>query len=191
MTRDRLFGSDVPVMAWCREKGKTGELPAFSEECGVVQTDVDAFWHRYRTCVDGMGTRELQVFMELEWKTRGGELTSSQADTYRKKHAMIVPRMQWHGQCLINFGVTVVRLSGTRPDDSAWIKWGRFVRESQTEIAWSDISVDQLLKLMRFDLHPNTFSEQPFRRHHKTRKLQVVEKSALGFDVERELINRS
>ena len=66
MTRDRLFGSDIPLMAWCREKGKTGELPAYSQECGLVQTDVDAFWHRYKTCVDSLGTRDLQVFMEIE-----------------------------------------------------------------------------------------------------------------------------
>jgi hypothetical protein len=191
MTRDRLFGSDIPLMAWCREKGKTGELPSYSEECGLVQTDVDAFWHRYKTCVDSLGTRDLQVFMEIECKTRGGSLTDSQADTYRKKHAMIQPQLKWHGQQLINFGVSVVRISGTTPDDSEWIKWGRFIRGKASGMKEEAISVDQLLKLMRFDMHPDTFNERPFRRHHKTRKFQVVETSALGFDVERELVNRS
>lgn len=191
MTRDRLFGSDIPLMAWCREKGKTGELPAYSNECGLVQTDVDAFWHRYKTCIDTLGTRDLQVMMEIEWKTRGGSLTDSQSDTYRKKHAMIVPSLKWHGQELKNFGVTVVRLSGTTPDDSASIMWGRFIRGRASGMNWTDISVDQLLQLMRFDLHPDTFNPHPFRRHHKTRQFQVVEKSALGFEVEREIVQRS
>jgi len=191
MTRDRLFGSDVPLQAWCREKGRTGELPAYSEECGLVQTDVDAFWHRYKTCVDSLGTRDLQVFNEIEWKTRGGNLTASQEDTYRKKHAMILPCLKWQGQELVNFGVTVVRLSDTTPDDSEWIKWGRFIRGKQTGMDWKDITVQQLLKLMRFDMHPDTFNAKPFRRHHKTKKFNVVEKSLLGFDVERELIHRS
>jgi hypothetical protein len=191
MTRDRLFGSDVPLMAWCREKGKTGELPAYSEECGLVQTDVDAFWHRYKTCIDKMGTRNLQVMMEIEWKTRGGSLTDSQEDTYRKKHAMILPSLKYHGQELKNFGVTVVCLSGTTPEDSKSIKWGRFIRGRASGMKWTEISVDQLLKLMRFDMHPDSMNDNPFRRHHKTHKFQMVEKSALGFEVERELTHRS
>lgn len=191
MTRDRLFGSDIPLMAWCREKAKTGELPAYSEECGLVQTDVDAFWHRYKTCLDGSGTRELQVLMEIEWKTRGGNLTDSQEDTYRKKHAMIIPSLKWHGQELKHFGVSIVRLSGTTPDSSEWIKWGRFIRGSVGGINWTDITVRQLLKLMRFDIHPDTMNPKPFRRHHKTGVTQIVEKSALGFEVQRDLVKRS
>jgi hypothetical protein len=191
MTRDRLFGSDIPLMAWCREKGKTGELPANAEDCGVVQTDVDSFWHRYKTCVDAISSRELQVFMEIEWKTRGGSLTASQEDTYRKKHATVIPRLKFFGQDLVNFGVSVVRLSGTTPDDSEWIKWGRFIRGKQSGMVWKDINVDELLKLIRFDMHPDKFNKRPFRRHHKIEGFKVVEKSALGFEVERELIHRS
>jgi hypothetical protein len=191
MTRDRLFGSDVPLMAWCRQKGNTGELPAYSEQCGIVQTDVDAFWHRYKTCVDKLGTRDLQVFMEIEWKTRGGNLTASQEDTYRKKHAMIMPRLKWQGQDLVNFGVTVVRISGETPDDCEWLKWGRFVRGAASGITWTDISVDQLLQLMRFDIHPDTMNNDPFRRHHSTKRFQVIEKTPLGFEAERALVIKS
>ena len=191
MVRDRLFGSDVPLMAWCREKGKTGELPAYSDECGIVQMDVDAFWHRYKTCVDNIGTRELQVFMEIEWKTRGGTLTTSQEDTYRKKHAMILHSLNWHGQQLVNFGITIVRISGMTPDNSGEIYWGRFDNNGQNKIKWTRIAIIELLKLMRFDMHPDTFNEDPFRRHHKTRKYKIMEKCELGFTVERELTQKS
>lgn len=191
MTRDRLFGSDVAVMSWCREKARTGELPAYSEECGVVQTDVDAYWHRYKTCVDRIGTRELQLFMEIEWKTRGGELTKSQEDTYRKKHATTLPMLRWHGQELRNYGIAVVRLSGTTPDDSEWIKWGRFIGGQVSGVIWSQITVDQLIQLIRFDLHPDTLKQNTFRRHHKTGVIHTIEKSDLGFEVVREIVQRS
>jgi hypothetical protein len=191
MTRDRLFGSDLPLMAWCREKGKTGELPSYSEECGIVQSDVDAFWHRYKTFVDNTGTRELQVMMEIEWKTRGANLTASQLDTYRKKHAMIVPSLKWHGQELKNYGVSVVRLSGVTPENSDFILWGRFARDSDCEMKYTVINVEQLLKLMRFDLHPDNMHPNPFRRHHKTRTFMEVENCPLGFEIARQIVQRS
>ncbi len=157
----------------------------------MVQNDVDAFWHRYKTCIDNLGTRELQVFMEIEWKTRSGMLTDSQADTYRKKHAMMMPHLRWNNQQLVNFGVTIVSISGTTPDNSEVIKWGRFAKNEETAINWTKITVDELLKLMRFDMHPDTFNDDPFRRHHKTRKYKMIEKCELGFEVEREFVHRS
>ena len=188
MTRDRLFGSDVPFMAWCRS---CKLLPSWSPDCGWVQTDVDTFIHRYLTCIDKQGTREVQPMMELEVKTQGGDLTNSQVDTYRKKHATTMPHLKWRGQTLVNYGVSFVRMDGTSPEDSTWIKWGRFNRSSLQEIVWHDIEFDQLIQLMRFELNPDTLSTNSFRRHHKTRKVLVVEKTALGFVAERELTTRS
>lgn len=188
MTRDRLFGSDVPFMAWCRS---CSLLPSWSPDCGWVQTDVDTFIHRYLTCVDRQGTREVQPMMELEVKTRSGNLTDSQVDTYRKKHATTIPLLKWNGQTLINYGVSFVRLEGSSPADSAWIKWGRFKRSSLVEISWNDISIDQLIKLMRFELHPDTLCASSYRRHHKTAKVMVCEETPLGFVAERELTTRS
>lgn len=188
MTRDRLFGSDVPFMAWCRS---CSLLPSWSPDCGWVQTDVDTFIHRYLTCVDKQGTREVQPMMELEVKTRSGNLTDSQVDTYRKKHATTIPHLKWNGQTLINYGVSFVRLEGSSPADSVWIKWGRFKRSSLVEISWNDISIEQLIKLMRFELHPDTLCASSYRRHHKTAKVMVSEETPLGFVAERELTTRS
>jgi hypothetical protein len=188
VTRDRLFGSDVPFMAWCRS---CSLLPSWSPDCGWVQTDVDTFIHRYLTCVDKQGTREVQPMMELEVKTRSGNLTDSQVDTYRKKHATTIPLLKWNWQTLINYGVSFVCLEGSSPADSAWIKWGRFKRSSLVEISWNDISIDQLIKLMRFELHPDTLCASSYRRHHKTAKVMVCEETPLGFVAERELTTRS
>lgn len=188
MTRDRIFGSDVPFMAWCRS---CGALPSWSSECGWVQTDVDTFVHRYLTCVDRQGTRDVQPMMEIEVKTRSGNLTQSQLDTYRKKHATTIPHLKWNGQTLVNYGVSFVRMDGTTPTDSQWLKWGRFTRSSAFDVAWHDINVDQLVQLLRFDLNPNTLAANSFRRHHATRKVLISEATPLGFVAERELVTRS
>jgi hypothetical protein len=188
MTRDRMFGSDVPFMAWCRS---CSLLPSSSQDCGWVQTDVDTFVHRYLTCVDKMGTREVQPMMEVEIKTRSGGLRDSQIDTYRKKHATIIPNLRWNGQTLVNYGVSFVCMDGTTPTDSTWIKWGRFRRTLACEIAWHEITLDQLIQLLRFDLNPDTLAANTFRRHHKTRSVVVCEETPLGFVAERHLVKRS
>ncbi len=188
MTRDRLFGSDVPFMSWCRS---CDLLPSWSTDCGWVQTDVDSFIHRYLTCVDSQGTREVQPMMEIEVKTRSGNLTSSQVDTYRKKHATTIPHLKWKGQTLVNYGVSFVRMDGSSPADSQWLMWGRFKPSACFDVVWHDINIAQLIRLLRFELHPETLAENTFRRHHKTRSIVVAEATALGFVAERELVTRS
>jgi hypothetical protein len=188
MTRDRLFGSDAPFMSWCRS---CKLLPSWSADCGWVQTDVDSFIHRYLTCVDRQGTREVQPMMEIEVKTRSGNLTASQIDTYRKKHATTIPHLKWNGQWLVNYGVSFVRMDGTSPVDSQSMMWGRFKRSSLTEIAWHEIVLEQLIDLLRFELNPDTLAKNSFRRHHKTRKVLVCEETPLGFIADRELTARS
>jgi len=188
MTRERLFGSDVSFMAWCRS---CELLPSWSKECGWVQTDVDTFIHRYLACVDNQGTREVQPMMELEVKTRSGSLTASQVDTYRKKHATTIQHLRWNGQTLVNYGVSFLRMNGTNPVDSTMMTWGRFKRPSLAEIIWREIILEQLIKLMRFELHPDTLAEHSFRRHHKTQSVLVAEEMPLGFIAEREVITRS
>lgn len=191
MTRDRVYGSDTPFLAWCRAKGKTGELPSFSSDCGVVVTDVDCTIHRYMSAVDRQGTRELQVLMEIETKTRGAEPTASQIDTYRKKHATTLPHLKWNGQTIVNRGVSVLIFSHTGPSDSPTIQWWRFKRGNTTEIVKNEISVEQLLQLLRCDINPDTLQPNPYRRHHKTSSITTTEVSALGFQVQRHIITRS
>jgi hypothetical protein len=188
VTRDRLFGSDVPFMQFVRQ---CDLLPSYSQDCGWVQTDVDSFIHRYLNRVDKQGTREVQCMMEIEVKTRQGNLTDSQIDTYRKKHATIIPFLKWNRQLLFNYGVSFVRMDGTSPADSQWMKWGRFKRVCTFEIEWRDICLEQLISLLRFDLNPDTLLENKFRRHHKTSTVVVAEQTPLGFVAERDVVNRS
>jgi hypothetical protein len=143
------------------------------------------------TSVDNQGTREVQAMMETEVKTRSGNLTQSQVDTYRKKHAMTMPYLQFRGQAIFNYGVSFVRMDRTSPLDSTTLEWGRFNRHSDFQIIWKNIACEQLIKLMRFELNPDTLLANSYRRHHKTRKVLLSEEMPLGFVAERELIARS
>jgi hypothetical protein len=129
--------------------------------------------------------------IELEVKTRGGSLTDSQRDTYRKKQATTLKAIKWRGQTLRNFGVAVVRMSGTTPLDSEWIKWCRFDMSRDGFLVEKEVSLEQLVRLVRFDIHPDTLTEQPFRRHHKTNTTIANENCPLGFSVEKPIVTRS
>lgn len=189
MTRERIFGCDVPFMAWMRANPR---LASYSIESGIVQTDVDTTIHRYLTAVDKKGRRQIQSLMELEVKTRGGDLTKSQLDTYRKKHATTITGkvVDVWGSNVRNFGVSVLKFSGISPDDSEKIEWGRF--DKKLIMKYRIITKEFLEELLLFELHPDTFEKQLFRRHHKTCELIIEEHSPLlGCSIPRRVIHRS
>lgn len=188
MARDRIYGSDVPFMAWCRSNS---DLPAFSRDCGWVQTDVDTFVHRYITSVDSQGTRDLQCMMEIEVKTRSGMPSWSQEDTLRKKHLTTKPEVRINGQLVKNMGVTIVSMDGVTPDDSETITWCRFEQEPPHRLKKMEVSVQQFSELIKFELHPDTLNSKPFRRHHSTRRYVEMTTAPLGFEVEMNIVERS
>lgn len=185
MARDRMFGSDVPFCDWMR---RNKDLPAFSNTCGFVATDVDLFIHRYLSAVDGKGTREIQAMMHLEVKTRGGVPSQSQLDTLYKIDACRRDASV-DGQTIRHFGVSIVLLSGLTPDDSQ-IRWGRFVTVRRVPV-YRPITPRQLIQLMRFDIHPDNFDSRPFRRHHCTRTIMQVVRTPLGFECDEAIVKSS
>lgn len=190
--RQRMFGSDTPFCAWLRRQQK--ELPSYSETCGFVASDNDVHIHRYMTEVDGRGTREIQALMFLEIKTRGGKVHDSQRDTLVKLHACLGKcKIEFDGQAIRHFGVSFIFLSGTDPDDSETIHWGRFDPrdESSRVIRGKKITKEKLLKLLRFELHPDNLEPRPFRRHHKTTQIVELVKTPLGFVCEEIVTKRS
>lgn len=188
MARDRIYGEDVAFMSWCRSHP---ELPSFSKDCGWVQTDVDTVVHRYMTAIDGQGTRDLQCMMEIEVKTRSGMPSPSQEDTLRKKHLCTKTEIFVNGQTVKNFGVTVVSMDGTTPEDSHCIEWCRFDETPPHALKRTSVSVQQFVDLIRFDRHPDTLETKPFRRHHATRSFVELTKVPLGWVEERLIVSRS
>jgi hypothetical protein len=182
MIRERVFGTDPDFCAWLRRQNK--ELPSYSKNVGFVASDVDLILHRYLTAVDGIGTREIQALMMIEVKTRNGKPTPSQQDTLHKLNAVSCCSKTIGGKLIRNFGVSILILSGTDPDNSKTIQWGRF-KQVTGEVYYREINLFQLFKLLKFELHPDSLTNQPFRRHHKTAEIRVIEKVPLGFHVER------
>lgn len=187
MTRQRIYGSDVPFMGWAR---RCELLPSISLDCGVVLTDVDCFVHRYLTSVDRLGTRDVQAMMEIEVKSRNGRLTDSQADTYRKKHITVRKCSSIDGQAVFNYGVGILRMSGTDPDNSDQMQWGRFMSRDG-RLNWQTIDLASLISLMRFEIDPDSLKPLRFRRHHHRREYDIIEKTPLGFSVSRKIIHGS
>jgi len=163
------------------------DLPAISPDCGFVANDCDVIIHRYLTCYDGIGSREIQAMMDIETKTRGAFPSRGQLDTLYKRDLFKGKKIT-NDQYIRFFGVFVLVMSGTSPDDSIWMKWRRF-RDRKLQV--HAINMAQLIQLLRFEIDPRNFVRQPFRRHHKTRSWMERIKVPLGFEVEMEFIKRS
>lgn len=192
MTRERMYGSDTDFCAWMRA---CKELPSYSKDFGFVASDNDLTIHRYLTSKDAVGTREVQGIMQVEVKTRRGKPSGSQADTLSKLNLFSGDRTVC-GVSVRFFGVFVLVLSGTSPDDSTHMWWGAISRNKFTsdasQFSWQPIALSQLIEILRFDCHPRNISDKtPFRRHHQTRQFIETETMPLGFDAERVVTHRS
>ncbi len=190
MVRQRVFGSDVDFMNWLRSHDEL--FPSSNAHDAYVATDVDFFWHQYMTKVDVQGTRDIQAMMMIEVKTRGGNPTAAQLDTLFKIHiAMTAKRsLKVRNRVVRNLGVAILKLSGTCPDDSDNLWWGRF--NADGELKWQVITFKQLVQLLQFALHPDNLNNKtPFRRHHKVGYYIAKERTPLGFEIDKVVTVRS
>jgi hypothetical protein len=179
-TKSRVYGEDSPYLRWVRGNKN---LPSRSGIAWIGVQDVDCLIHEFMTRVDRVGTRELQAFMFQEAKTRNGEPDSSQRDTWWKIHRMMtgVGTLLLDCQTLWFYGVSVVSFSGTYPDDSDKIRWGRY--DDIGNIRFRSITTEQLTLLNRFDLDPDTLKKIDYRRHHKTQVFAIQTVAELGFPI--------
>jgi len=116
--------------------------------------------------------------MFVEFKSRGAQLSESQRDTMNmvgeifrndrdtptkraKRRIAEVPN-EVYSTILKRkvgvkaFGYHLVRLSGPTPDDSAEIFWDK-----------KAVNPEMLVKLLRFDLNPDSLNPMDWRIHHK------------------------
>lgn len=192
MVRERMYGSDTEFCAWMR---RCKELPSYSRDFGFVASDNDITIHRYITSVDGVGTREVQGIMQIEIKTRKGKPSESQTDTLTKLNLFNGDR-RVGGVSIRFFGVFVLVLSGTSPDDSDAMWWAappkdRFFKDAAM-MRITEINYQMLIDILRFERHPRNLNDrQPFRRHHKTSLFVETETTPLGFEVDKLITKRS
>jgi hypothetical protein len=127
--------------------------------------------------------------MILEVKTRNGEPRFAQLDSMYLQHEFSKGRMRKGIMTIAHHGVSFLSLSGTTPDNSALMRWGRFGEKKA--INWRPVDRSTLESLLLFNLHPDNFSPNPYRRHHKTSTLEQVVTFPLGFSSPVTLVSRS
>jgi len=158
--------------------------PGIESRDGFVVYDCDFIIHRYKTYTDKKTklSRELQCIMIVEVKTYGAVASLSQKDTLwtisqflrnRRKTKQKKTEIQADNppakirSLVLNrdievraYGVHTLTFEKTGPQNSKWIKWdGKKI-----------ITEKQLIKLLRFDLDPDTLRKIDFRRHHARSK---------------------
>jgi len=169
-TAETLFGR------WIRN------CKSLDSRLGYSVSDQDYWIHRYKTNTDSIGTREFQLLMLVEIKTFGTELSDAQTDTLHMANQLMRNRMQTPtkdlryqaGEAPLEvysamlrrvvqmraYGMHVLTFSHLGPDDSEWMTWDR-----------QQITEDQLIALLRFDLDPDTLGPLDLRRHHAPRSI--------------------
>ena len=182
MTRDRIYGEDTEFSAWLRKQER---IPSSV----VSVSDCDYVIHRYKQPVDGLGTRDLQAMMILEVKTRNGEPRFAQLDSMYLQHEFSKGQMRKKSTTVVHHGVSFLSLSGTTPDNSSRMRLGRFGEEKA--INWRPVDGQTLESLLLFNLHPDSLTPNPYRRHHKTNTFQEMMSFPLGFSAPVTIITRS
>lgn len=153
--------------AWLR--GHPG-LDSIKNRLAITDSD---FWiHQYRRPIDRIGARHVDNILLLELKTHGRDVPFAQRDTLwlidqlrrqlckgpgnRRRHVLCngprgeQRRVRW-------FGVHVLVLSGSSPDNSS-------------EMFWNGQRIDQdtLVSVLRFDNDPDQITKSlEYRRHHR------------------------
>jgi hypothetical protein len=160
---------------WIRENADLDSADGYSV------SDQDYWIHKYKT--DDRG-RDLQLMMMVEIKTLGKELSPAQRDTlslanqvmrnrrqtptkelrYQAGHAPLKARSYLAGRDVQVrlFGIHVLTFSGLGPSDSTWMTWDR-----------KQINEEQLTRILRFDLDPDTLAPLELRVHHPDPKRGV------------------
>ena len=141
---------------------------------GYAVSDQDMWIHKFKTDQRG---RMLQFLMLVEIKTNGAGLSISQFDTLHAANQVMRNRRQTPTKDAVYqagtapttvrsamigrdvqlrvYGMHVLTFEGLGPDDSSWIKWDA-----------SEITEDDLTRILRFDMDPDTLKPIDLRIHH-------------------------
>lgn len=146
---------------WVREHPQLDSIKS-----DLVRFDLDMLLHKYKTCIDGKGSRLIQCMMFVEIKTFMATPSPAQVDTLsmlnqvlrnRRPNVNSKTRRQTNGQAtkvwsklqrrnvtLKLYGGHLLQLDGTSPVNSSKMFWD-----------YQEIGLDFLLDLLRFERDPD------------------------------------
>src|SRR5574343_241043 len=160
MTAPHRCGAVVadPFSDWLRNNPRLD-----SRNYSLSATDCDMWVHKFKNIVDGRADRQLQCIMLVEVKTRLAAVEFAQRDTLglvnalmRRGDRMVARNERGDRFRVRSFGVHFLQMSGACPTDSEAILWDGHA-----------VSVQQLERILRFELHPTTLVPNPLRNHHR------------------------
>ena len=151
---------------WIRENP---QLDSISAALSVQNCDV---WvHQYKSHADRRGDRRINNLMLVEYKAFGADMSFAQRDTLWIVNQILRPEIgraktfkvrgldpqgKLRPRTVHCFGVHKLQIiDGDVPGEGGQIIWDR-----------KAIDVEQLERVLRFDLHPDTLRPRSDRRHH-------------------------
>lgn len=168
--RVRTFGSDSEFSGILRTHPRFQN--EHDNETGIALTDCDLIVQSYKH----QGMREIACVQIVEVKSRMGEPTWSQAQTYR-----LINKFSGRKPGVIFYGVSFVRYSGASLRSSSQIMWGRF--NAIGNIWWRDTNAEEVLDLVTMLKHPQTMTRRElFKSHHGKTVISMVTRTPLGFE---------
>lgn len=193
MTRQRAHGNDSCFGDWIRCQEDIDSVIN-----GVTLNDIDMMVHQYRTNLDALGLRPVHLMLQVEVKVLGGVPNPYQRQTLFFQHQrlngkeFLVDAKKQDGSKISvwHFGVYVLSCPGFYPgDNSDYVTWYRWSHTGS--LVPTEVTVEKLKSILRFDLRPDDLSELSIRRHHKTTELIVSELTPLGLCVDSLVTRRS
>ena len=172
----RIYGSDKDFGDWLRKHADL--LPSRTGPTRQSDQDMDTLIHHFMNSIDGQGSREIQGLMIIEVKTRNGRPDNAQRDSWFKVN-LFRGKKEWNGQLIRFHGVFYLFLSGTDPDNSEKLQWGRY--DENGNIVEIEISRETCMGILQGKVHPYNLTKGIYRRHHKTEDIARQQKAPLGF----------